>query len=510
MSPRLIRRATVIGAAAVACLVTPRLALAYHACGPQTAAIPSICQVAPTVCTLDDYPAFDICTGLPQNNNASDVWSSDGRHTYQTNVGSCYLTDNNWGYQCVELGRRYFRFRWGVTSSWGTVGFAEDMCGAYPHDQVTITTDPVAGDLMIDRSGPTANWSDDPACHMVQGGHVAVVNAVSADGQTITVINQNFESQGKESSIARSCADCVNWGSGNVCGCFLHANVNVPLCKTLPAPPDPVPTGLDQGLDFACGTSLRDNGQGWNDWAYYRFKAACGLSQAATGLSMSKTDKRYAHELLCRAEDPARYPHTADNATCHAVVFNVADNRGTDSTGNWDPDYLKGECAADEFVAGISQSQNQALYSILCCQGQVTHELCTPRAFADADAREDPGANDWDPDYYKGECGPGRYVAGVSMTPLTGIPHAILCCGLPVEEPPEAGVGGNTGAGGNAGGSPTGGASAAPAGEVPDSTDSGGCGCHTGRSGRFDGWAWLALACAASLASCRRRARASR
>jgi hypothetical protein len=37
-------------------------------------------------------------------------------------------------------------------------------------------------------------------------------------------------------------------------------------------------------------------------------------------------------------------------------------------------------------------------------------------------------SGDWDPGKYKDECGAGAYVVGVSSSPSTGTPHAILCC----------------------------------------------------------------------------------
>src|SRR5262249_15064492 len=106
---------------------------------------------------------------------------------------------------------------------------------------------------------------------------------------------------------------------------------------------------------------------------------------------------------------------------------------GTNVDGDWDPYYYKGECAAGEYVAGISQSTSLQIQSILCCPGQVTHANCAAKVFELQDGMEDHSVGDWDPGYYKGSCGTTngfpRYVAGVSRdTSNTGYPHAILCC----------------------------------------------------------------------------------
>jgi hypothetical protein len=37
-------------------------------------------------------------------------------------------------------------------------------------------------------------------------------------------------------------------------------------------------------------------------------------------------------------------------------------------------------------------------------------------------------SGDWDFGYYKAECGPGRYIAGVGSNSGTTGTHSILCC----------------------------------------------------------------------------------
>jgi hypothetical protein len=509
-------------ALAVGGLGTPGSALGSD-CDAQTAAVASICGEDPTICTFDDFPAFDLtCKSCPPGAapncpvngdwDNTDIWSRDGRHTTTTSQGGDKRTDGGSGYQCVELALRYFYFRWGVTYPWEPhFTWPASMCTGHPTDPdhgVTITPTPVPGDLMVF----SAREDNSSGCGVGTGGHVAVVNSVDSAHGNVSLVNQNFGSGpgwgspyvARVTTKAASCTGCNTWANGTVhCGCFIHANSNVRICDTLAAPVDPPPADPSAGLDFACGNSLRDGtAADWQDWSVGYYKAECSLSQAATGLSMSMTGKRYAHDLLCREDDAARYPHTAAHDTCRTVVFNVADNRGTPITGDWDPTYLKGECAADEFVAGISQTTNQALHAILCCHGQVDHDSCTPQVFDAEDAREDPAANDWDSDYYKGECGPGRYMAGASMSPMTGIPHAILCCGRHVE-PPDADI---------ADGTTPADASPVPeagAQEPPPPTADGGCGCRAGGARGLGGWLWLGLAGAGAVARRRRNDRAA-
>jgi hypothetical protein len=170
------------------------------------------------------------------------------------------------------------------------------------------------------------------------------------------------------------------------------------------------------------------------DWAVGDLKGECGAFQALSGLSAAVGGGR-AHALLC-SRDLAAFPHDAQVTSCRALDFSV---NNTALSTDWDVGFLKGECANDEFVAGVSQTvAGGALKAILCCRGQVAHKSCTTQVFYGQDAAE-PGATDdtgdWDPNFAKGQCGPGRYVAGVSRfvvatgAAMAGAAHAVFCCG---------------------------------------------------------------------------------
>jgi hypothetical protein len=476
-------------------------------CGGQTREIESICvpPVTPRLCTFDDFPAFDQCASL------GNVYTWEGRHTAPTGGSSSWKRTNTLGYQCVELALRYFYGRWAV-GTWPNVASAAAMCdvGRVPAGVTRIMTptiaDVVPGDLMV-------FTPSNAACGMTSWGHVAVVNGVNVAAETVQNINQNCATgtppRGCVTNVDISCAMCI-----------LHANNNVQPCETLGPPPTTPSPNVEDGLCFACGNAMRDRVTGWEDWSVGHYKAACGLTQAATGLSMSPTfgtaELAFAHDLLCRLDDDTRFVRTS----CREVVFDAGENRGTTEYGDWDANFYKSECAPDEYVAGISQTTNLALYSIRCCQGEVAHNGCLPVVFAEG-SNFDGGSmiNDWDEHYYKGECAPGRYIAGVSQKPGTGEPHAILCCG-DREVPPEDGGDADVDAPGDGGevGDETspetdgadlaereGGGDVAADGEVDDGGGGDGCGCRASGAGRSGGWAWIALTCAGFFLLRRRR-----
>jgi hypothetical protein len=215
---------------------------------------------------------------------------------------------------------------------------------------------------------------------------------------------------------------CVLLGKG------FQAGVGA-TCSSLPVPPAPVSTDPADGLDFACGNSMRDGTvAGWVDWDNGFFKGSCSTSQAATGLSISTIVPSFPHDLLCRLDDAATYQHQA----CRTVLFYTVAGAAPTSR----------ECADNEYVAGASQTTGLKLHSIRCCAGQVHHTNCVSVAIGGDETREDlppAGWKDWDPGYEKVECGAGRFVAGVEQQ--DGVPTAIRCCGAEVVVGPDAGSG---------------------------------------------------------------------
>jgi hypothetical protein len=159
------------------------------------------------------------------------------------------------------------------------------------------------------------------------------------------------------------------------------------------------------------------------DWSFGNYKAECASGEPLTGLSLNPASRR-TRIALCRTSGDPRYPHDG----CYVRDFSTGDNRGTSATGDWDVGYYKGECGTNEFVAGVAQSASHRIISVLCCPGTVTHTSCSARVFEGQDSRESSATGDWDTYNWKGECGPDRYVGGLSRNPSSGAPHALLCC----------------------------------------------------------------------------------
>jgi hypothetical protein len=188
-----------------------------------------------------------------------------------------------------------------------------------------------------------------------------------------------------------------------------------------------------------------------NDWAYGYYKGVCGPGERIMGLSKLKTGLGNARVRLCYKDplDSSRYQHpvpetnppptTPDAPRCTARDVQAGDDRGASqnlqptTSQNWDSGNWRAECAPNEYVAGMAQSLDRKFSHVLCCpqtlplpqQGQ--QRSCEVVVFGSADNRQSTESTEWDSSGFKGECGVGRYAAGVSRTPA-GQPNALLCC----------------------------------------------------------------------------------
>jgi hypothetical protein len=184
------------------------------------------------------------------------------------------------------------------------------------------------------------------------------------------------------------------------------------------------------------------------DWSPGSFKAECPPGSTLRGMSVyssAVTDEYgnrrwagliwehdFAHDILCANDaGPAVLTQFPKDA-CTVRDISTGNDRATTATGDWDQGSWKGECANDEYVGGVSQTPDGQVTDILCCRSPVvTHTRCATRTFADQEAREPSLLCDWDEGFYKGECGNGRYVAGVSVDPHhNGGPVSLLCCDM--------------------------------------------------------------------------------
>ena len=204
-------------------------------------------------------------------------------------------------------------------------------------------------------------------------------------------------------------------------------------------------------LQFNAGSSRRTTVTG--DWSPGNNKAECGVGETLTGVdqywwlwSFNRCcNDGEAVEALCRTDTSQAFTHTA--TSCRNVSFATADNR-SGFAWDWDVGATKGECAADEYVAGVSQSAPANLFvpsqiqSILCCKGGVDYAWPDHQAADGCVAtttRQSPTSSGaWDPltGYVAQlECGDGYYMAGLSHDAIgqrwPGMPHALLCCPMP-------------------------------------------------------------------------------
>jgi len=119
--------------------------------------------------------------------------------------------------------------------------------------------------------------------------------------------------------------------------------------------------------------------------------------------------------------------------------WNNWSNKQCSSDGDWDHLSAQGDCPCNEYVAAVVQDLNWNMEGILCCPGQygganLLHSACDVQTFYSTNsAAYGPNSPDWDPNYFKGQCPSGKYVAGISTVVdnyigFTGAAHALHCC----------------------------------------------------------------------------------
>lgn len=189
-------------------------------------------------------------------------------------------------------------------------------------------------------------------------------------------------------------------------------------------------------VNFENGSEQRTTNAG--DWAYSFNKGECAAGERIMGLSKLASGDGRPRIGVCYKDplDASRYQHPTPNTPVCTVrnVLSGSDRgqflspaKAPTFNVDWDSGNYLAECAANEYVAGVAQSLDHKFSHVLCCPATVTPSSCSAVVFASADNRESTEFGDWDSGAIKGQCGVGRYVAGVSRTP-DGQPHALLCC----------------------------------------------------------------------------------
>ncbi|MDH6143386.1 MULTISPECIES: glycoside hydrolase family 5 protein [Kitasatospora] len=170
---------------------------------------------------------------------------------------------------------------------------------------------------------------------------------------------------------------------------------------------------LDHGDQDVSATMLAQG-----DWSYGNRKGNCPDTERLVGLGRS--DSR---GLCTDAGQPA---------TTGGQFTTVTDERYV-TEGDWASGYNKLQCPDNTFAVGYSVNKN-AMSALLCAPSSRPlptggHDVW----FDHGDNRPTSGgstASDWAPGYYKGQCADNEYVAGVAYTwqwLQYGVPDALLC-----------------------------------------------------------------------------------
>jgi len=185
-------------------------------------------------------------------------------------------------------------------------------------------------------------------------------------------------------------------------------------------------TNLQVGNGFAARVFyVTDDNLAESDWSNGDTKGDCGLGWAATGLSTAPNTGS-AHGLRCKNYG---VPFNGVQAGDPLTVSTSANNERSSHAGDWDAGYPAVECGTGEYLSGISQNPTtHALGKVRCARAPTKASGCTIRSVTSEDRGEATG--DWDHGYIKGECASEQVMVGVSVNP-SGNPHRILCCPVP-------------------------------------------------------------------------------
>ncbi|PJN27859.1 glycoside hydrolase family 5 protein [Kitasatospora sp. CB02891] len=154
------------------------------------------------------------------------------------------------------------------------------------------------------------------------------------------------------------------------------------------------------------------------DWSPGNRKGNCPDTQRLVGLGRS--DSR---GLCTDAGRPAKGAGAWTTVTDERYVTH----------GDWASGYNKLQCPDNAFAVGYSVNRN-AMSALLCAPSAAALPLTGRNVWFDGgDNRPATGgsaASDWAPGYYKGQCADNEYLAGVAYTwkwNHGGVPDALLC-----------------------------------------------------------------------------------
>jgi hypothetical protein len=178
------------------------------------------------------------------------------------------------------------------------------------------------------------------------------------------------------------------------------------------------------------------------DWDFCNGKATCAPGETISGISVVPGGP--GRTALCTKGSGLSGEVTA-TLTLDAGSDERRTKRAVNGDPDWDANHYKLECGSGEYVSAVSESASQCsgnnrFHAVQCSKGSgLSDDGCSARAIEGADNRGSTSSGDWDSGAYKGECAANEYVAGVSVSPESGAPHAILCCPAAGDEPESKG-----------------------------------------------------------------------
>jgi hypothetical protein len=186
--------------------------------------------------------------------------------------------------------------------------------------------------------------------------------------------------------------------------------------------------GRSFSAPFLNESTMRNGGE---DWAPCHGKATCANDETIRGVSripdgpgrtaLCTKGGNYSGQVQATLTMDAR---SDQRRASRAVGGNPDWDFGHYKLECGDGEYVS---AVSEDAAQCSGSN--AFHGIQCSKGAgLRSDGCSVRAFGGGDDRGDSASGDWDNGAFKGECAANEYAAGVSLTLDTLAPHALLCC----------------------------------------------------------------------------------
>jgi|GEM_PF-5043859 len=162
------------------------------------------------------------------------------------------------------------------------------------------------------------------------------------------------------------------------------------------------------------------------DWDPFNYKGTCGHgTYAMSGLSFSK-DNHAMHKQLCTYA-----PNVGVQA---AILSGLGDRQRATRTGSWtgsdwDPHFYKWQCGENEYISGVSQTTSIAeVHAVRCSTGFGLTSGCEVKRALTNDDRGSLASGDWDAGFIKAECPAKKVVVGLSISPSTLKVNGLMCC----------------------------------------------------------------------------------